>query len=100
MEQIIHTVQNAVSSLVLLGFIVVLLFGMAGRDGTPVAKAIIEGAFKFTLELLKIVANLVAWLFQVLVHAITLVRPELEAKFDHLFDHGCKTSGSGRGKKQ
>jgi len=63
--------QTFVSPLLLIGFLIVVLFAMAGLDGVPVAKALL-------VLFINIIVSIFAWFFRVALTILTLFFPALQ----------------------
>jgi hypothetical protein len=63
-------VQTVLSPLLLFGFLIVVLFALAGLDGLPVAKALL-------VLIVNIAVSICAWFARVLLTLLTLLIPAL-----------------------
>jgi len=78
--------QTFVSPLLLFGFLIVVLFALAGLDGVPVAKALL-------VLFINIIVSIFAWFFRVVLTILTLFFPALLP----ILQPGCsKAKGKGK----
>ena len=62
MEQFTHFVlQNFVSPLLLMCFMIVVLFGVGGVDGVPIVKALLSAGAELVKVVLNLLVKLVTW---------------------------------------
>lgn len=78
--------QNVISPLLLVCFLIVILCGIATTDGVPIARALV-------LLLIKLIVDFTVWSFKLALSILTLVFPALEKSVEHLFNPGCKSKG-------